>query len=290
MENMRGAALMVAAMAFFSIEDMFIKWLSQSGVPLGQILFILGIGGATVFGLVARARGEAVFSPLFWARAVVLRNIGEIVGTLGFVTAIALTPISSASAIFQANPLAVTLGAALFLGEKVGWRRWAAILVGFFGVLLIVRPGTEAFDPLSLFAVVAVIGLALRDLATRVVKPSVTSFQLSTWGFSTLIPAGLFLFWFTGAPPVAMVGWQVGTMAAALGCALFGYYAIVGAMRLGEVSFVTSFRYSRLVFALIIGTAFFVETPDAMTLIGSALIVGSGLYALLRERQLKRAR
>ena len=288
MENMRGAALIVAAMAVFAIEDMFIKKLSMSGVPLGQILCLLGFGGGTIFAIVAQSRGERVLSPLFFERAVVFRNLGEIIGTLGFVVAITLTPISSASAIFQANPLAVTLGAALFLNETVGWRRWSAIVVGFLGVLLIVRPGTEHFDPKSLFAVLAVFGLALRDLATRVIPKTVTSFQLSAWGFSTLIPAGLLLFLVTGAAPRAMSQHEGLLMGAALLCGLIGYYLIVGAMRIGEVSFVTSFRYSRLVFALIVGMVFFGESPDELTLAGSALIVGSGLYALLRERRQKR--
>ncbi len=289
MENTRGAGLMVAAMLAFAIEDLFIKKLAVAGVPLGQILLFLGLGGGLVFSLVVRARGEVLISKVLLRRGVMLRNIGEIIGTLGFVSAIALTPISSASAIFQANPLAVTLGAALFLGVPVGWRRWTAIGVGFAGVLLIVRPGAADFDPRSIYAVIAVFGLALRDLATRNVAREVSSMQLSAWGFATLVPAGLFLFWLTGTAPITLLPWQWGFMAAALLCGLLGYYAITAASRLGDVAFVTSFRYTRLIFALIIGTLFFGERPDLLTLLGSVLIVGSGLYSLLRERRLARA-
>lgn len=289
MDNTRGAMLMVAAMLAFAIEDMFIKKLAESGVPLGQLILYLGLGGALAFGIVVRARGEALLSPALLKRGVILRNIGEIVGTLGFVSAIALTPISSASAIFQANPLAVTLGAALFLGAPVGWRRWTAIGVGFAGVMMIVRPGAADFDPRSIYAVVAVVGLALRDLATRTVAREVSSMQLSAWGFAMLIPAGLFMFWLTGQAPVTFLPWQWGFMAAALLCGLLGYYSIVAASRLGDIAFVTSFRYSRMLFALIIGALFFGERPDLLTLAGAALIVGSGLYTLLRERRLTRA-
>src|SRR6056297_1156247 len=168
MENLRGSVLMVVAMAGFALEDMFIKRLSLD-LPVGQILVFLGTGGAVIFGLGALARGHRLFSRDLLAGQVLLRNLGELIGTIGFVTALALTPLSSASAILQATPLALTLGAALFLKEAVGWRRWSAILVGFAGVLMVIRPGLEGFEPASLFAVQAVFGLAMRDLATRAV-------------------------------------------------------------------------------------------------------------------------
>ena len=289
MENMRGAILMVASMAGFAIEDMFIKKLSFD-MPLGQILIYLGTGGAIIFAALALLRGDKLLSRDLLARSVLIRNAGELVGTLGFITAIALTPLSSASAILQANPLAVTLGAALFLGESVGWRRWTAILVGFIGVLMIIRPGFDAFSPLSLFAVQGVIGLAVRDLATRTVPKTISSFQLSTYAFATLIPAGAMLLWLNDTAMIAPNAAHVVNMSAAIGLGTLAYYAIVAAMRMGDVSFITPFRYSRLIFALIIGVVFFNERPDLMTLLGSALIVASGLYTLAREARLNRAK
>lgn len=289
MENMRGAILMVASMAGFAIEDMFIKKLSCD-MPLGQILIYLGTGGAIIFAVLALLRGDKLLSRDLLARSVLIRNTGELVGTLGFITAIALTPLSSASAILQANPLAVTLGAALFLGESVGWRRWTAILVGFIGVLMIIRPGLDAFNPLSLFAVQGVIGLAVRDLATRTVPKTISSFQLSTYAFATLIPAGAMLLWLNDTAMIAPNAAHVVNMSAALGLGVLAYYAIVAVMRMGDVSFITPFRYSRLIFALIIGVVFFNERPDLMTLLGSALIVASGLYTLAREARLNRAK
>ena len=119
MENLRGSALMVLAMAGFALEDMFIKRLADD-LPVGQILMLLGAGGAVIFGLAALSRGHALLSRDLLTWPVMLRNLGELIGTIGFVTAIALTPLSSASAILQATPLAVTLGAALFLREQVG--------------------------------------------------------------------------------------------------------------------------------------------------------------------------
>ena len=289
MENLRGALLMTAAMLGFAIEDMFIKLLSAT-VPLGMVLILLGAGGALVFAALALLRGDALFSRDLLARSVLIRNTGELIGTIGFLTAIALTPLSSASAILQATPLVVTLGAALFLGEQVGWRRWSAILAGFAGVLLIIRPGLEAFEPLSLFAVLGVIGLALRDLATRTVPRAISSMQLSTYAFATLVPAGFGMLAFTGDSLRMLTLLEGVLMAAALGFGVLAYYAIVAAMRMGDVAVITPFRYSRLVFALGFGVFFFGERPDVATLAGSALIVASGIYTFWREARLARER
>ncbi|MCE8009291.1 DMT family transporter [Aestuariivita sp.] len=284
MENLRGAAWMTLAMLVFAIEDMFIKLLSEA-LPTWQIIAIIGAGGASVFGLAAKWQGQALFPAAALSAAVLVRNTGELVGSLAFVTAIALIPLSSASAILQATPLVVTLGAALFLGEAVGWRRWTAILVGFAGVLLIIRPGLEGFDIRSLFAVLAVIGLALRDLATRRIPATVSSIQLSFLAFLTLVPAAFGLAWATGAPAVQPQGLHWALIGCTISFGVLAYYAIVTAMRVGEISFVTPFRYSRILFALIIGMAVFGERPDALMLIGAAFVVSSGLFTLWRERK-----
>ncbi|MFQ6547939.1 DMT family transporter [Aestuariibius sp. 2305UL40-4] len=289
MENLRGAALMTAAMACFALEDMFIK-LMASAMPVGQILILLGTGGALIFAALTRATGARVFDGALRHPAVQLRCLGELIGTMGFVTAIALTPISSASAILQATPLVVTLGAALFLGAEVGWRRWTAIAVGFVGVLLIIRPGAADFEPLSLFALQGVFGLAIRDLATRRVPADISSMQLSTYAFATVIPAGVAMMAAMGQGPVLPDAGDWGYLAGALTIGVMGYYWIVGAMRIGDIAFVTPFRYSRLVFALFVGIFVFSENPDALTYLGATIIVGSGLYTLLREAQAARRR
>ncbi|MEY8831302.1 DMT family transporter [Sedimentitalea sp. XS_ASV28] len=289
MENLRGAALMTLAMLGFAVEDMFVKLLA--GVfPTWQIIGILGMGGGIVFGALTLLRREVLFPRAALSPTVLVRNLGELIGTVGFVTAIALTPLSSASAILQATPLAVTLGAALFFREPVGWRRWSAILAGFFGVLMIIRPGMDAFDPLSLFAVIAVVGLAVRDLATRNVPRATSSFQLSFLAFMTLIPAATLLSIFSPSGFVMPAASHWGLILGAVVMGVASYYAIVAAMRIGEVSFVTPFRYSRLIFALVIGMLVFRETPDLTMLTGAAIIVGSGIYTLWRERKLRQGR
>ena len=285
MDNLRGAALMTFAMLGFAIEDMFIKLMSGA-LPVGQIVALLGAGGAIIFAILTRAQRAPLFSRSLLSRTIILRNLGELVGTIGFVSAIVLTPLSSASAILQATPLAVTLGAALFLQEQVGWRRWSAILIGFLGVLLVIRPGLEGFDIKSLFAVQGVIGLAVRDLATRQVPRSTSSMQLSFLAFLTLVPTGLLLTYVTGN------AWEVpnaslwGLVAASVAMGAISYYAIVAAMRVGDVGFVTPFRYTRLIFAMIVGVLVFSEEPDTLMILGSTIIVGSGLFTVWRERKL----
>jgi drug/metabolite transporter (DMT)-like permease len=284
MDNLRGAMLMVLAMLGFAIEDMFIK-LTADALPVGQIISLIGAGGGTIFAVILFIQGQALWSRDMATLPILLRAVGEVVGTLSFVTAIALTEISSASAILQATPLAVTLGAALFLGEPVGWRRWSAIIVGFAGVLLIIRPGADSFNALSLFAVLGVLGLALRDLATRRVPAGTSSMQLSFLAFIVLVPAGALLMLAARTPFVAPAPLNWAYLIGAMSIGVFAYYAIVAAMRVGEVSFVTPFRYSRMLFALVIGIVIFSERPDMLTLTGAAIIVASGIYTVWRERK-----
>ncbi|MEM8576443.1 MAG: DMT family transporter [Pseudomonadota bacterium] len=288
--NLRGAALMVLAMLGFAIEDAFIKALTDApagALPIGQVIAMLGLGGAALIAVILRVQGARLWHAGLTHWSIWLRNGGEMIGTLGFVTAIALIPLSTASAILQATPLVVTMGAALFLGEAVGWRRWAAVLVGFAGVMLIVRPGMDGFNWLSLFALQGVLGLAIRDLATRRVPASATGLQLSLLAFATLVPAAGLLMWGAGTPPVMPQGVQWALIAGSVGIGVMCYYCIVLAMRVGEVSFVTPFRYSRILFALVIAMVFFGERPDTLTLTGCGIVVASGLYMLWRERVVK---
>ncbi|WP_304950863.1 DMT family transporter [Sulfitobacter sp.] len=286
MDNLRGALIMVLSMLGFAIEDMFIK-LIGTDIPIGQIIFMLGTGGALCYGAMVVMKGEPLMDRAMLTRPILLRALGEIVGTLGFVSAIVLTPISSASAILQATPLVVTLGAALFLGDPVGWRRWSAILVGMLGVLLVIRPGMDSFQALSLLAVLGVLGLSLRDLATRRVPKSTSTFQLSFLAFLALVPASLLFMLGTGTAFAPMSGVQWLFMGAALTTGMVAYYGIVAAMRIGEISFVTPFRYARLLFAMVVGITIFGERPDLLTYVGATVIVASGIYTVWRERKVK---
>lgn len=281
-DNLRGAMLMALAMAGFALEDMFIKLLADA-LPVGQVLWMLGLGGALVFGAMAKRRGEVILSPALLSRPLLLRNTAELIGTVGFVLGFVLGSLAMASAILQAAPLMVTLGAVLFLGETVRWRRWSAIVVGFLGVLLIVRPGMAGFEPASLFAVIGVLGLAGRDLATRVVPRNVSSFQISAWAFAMMIPAGIGLMLVMGDGMTMPDTRAVLLLSAALLIGVLAYYAVVGSMRVGELSLVTPFLYTRMLFALVVAVLVFGERPDALTLIGAAIVIAAGLFTLWRE-------
>ncbi|MGI1663258.1 DMT family transporter [Palleronia sp. KMU-117] len=280
-ENRRGILWMVAAMVGFALEDAFIK-LAAGALPLGPVVAVFGLGGFVIFAALTRARGLPLFPPEARSRPIVLRAVFEVIGRAGYFLGITLTPLSNASAILQASPLFVTLGAALFFGERVGWRRWTAIGVGFAGVLIVLRPGLEGFTPASIFTLIGTIGFAARDLGTRAAPRALSNLQLATYGFAVLIPTGLAMSPFTGP-----MGLPTPQAAAFLGTAILagvaGYYSITAAMRLGEVGVVTPFRYTRLLFATGLGMAIFGERPDAMTLLGGAIIVASGLYTILRS-------
>lgn len=279
---------MVVSMLGFAIEDMFIKQMAGA-LHVGEIMAVLGIGGALIFGAVALWRGDRLWSRDFVHPFILLRNGGEVVGTVGFITAISISPLSTASAILQANPLLVTLGAAIFFAEPVGWRRWTAIGVGLIGVLLVIQPGTDGFVPASLFAVQGVVGLSVRDLATRRLPRTISSFQVSTYAFLFLVPTGLGLLAVAGEAPVVPGGLDAARMAGALLIGIFAYYGIVIATRIGDIAAIAPFRYARIVFALVIAATVFGETPDLLTLAGAATIVVSGIYTLLREARLRRA-
>ena len=282
MNNLRASLLMVAAMAGFAVEDVIIKQLSATlGLP--QLLILLGLVGGIVLALICAWRGEGVFHPGFFHRAVIARNLGEMIGSIGFCTALALVPISVASAILQALPLTVTLGAALFLGEAVGWRRWAAIVAGLAGVLVILRPFGEAFDANALWAVMGVAGMTLRDLASRRIGAQLSSLRLAAWGFGAVAVAGVAIL--PLGPPLRMLDAPEAAMMAAIAAiGMTSYLCMIIAIRAGEVSAIAPLRYVRLVFALLIAVLLLGERPDAPTLIGAGLIVAAGLYALWRER------
>lgn len=286
-ENLRGIGLMVLAMVLFAVEDAFLKH-AATGLPTGQIVLAAGLLGVPVFALIAARAGDRILSPRLLHPAVLARNAGEMVATVGYITALASVPLSTVSAVLQALPLGVTMAAALFMGAPVGWRRWLAILVGFAGVLMIIRPGIDGFRPETLWVLLCVGGLVVRDLATRAIPPDCSTAQVSAWGLGSVALLGAGMTLWQGATSLPAPGLMVPVLAAAL-FGTIGYAAVVAATRHGDVAVVSPFRYTRLVVAVVLAMVFFGEMPDAMTWAGSALIVGSGLYAFARERRRKAA-
>lgn len=287
MDNLKGIAWMTLAMLGFALTDMLIIFTSDA-LPVAQILFLFGIGGSVLFGVWARMQGHRWWTRTLLMRPVIIRNLAEMLATVTFISALALIPLSTLSAVIQANPLLVTLGAAIFLGEQVGWRRWCAIAVGLVGVLVILRPGTESFDPNIWLAVAAAIGLSLRDLATRPVPKTVPTTLLASYSFAAVGVAGALMAPFGGGfttPEPAMIG----IVLAAVLMGMIAVFSITAAMRVGDISAVTPFRYTRLVFAFVIALVVFDEVLDPMTLIGVSIVIATGLYSLWRETRVRRA-
>lgn len=282
--NLIGSLWMVAAMAGFAVEDAFIKAAAEA-LPIGQVLVVFGVGGAIVFGLLARLNGDTLYSSDVVSLPMRIRVLFEITGRLFYGLAIALTPLSAATVILQAAPLVVVAGAALIFREKVGWRRWAAIFIGLAGVLVIIKPGTDSFSALSILALIGMIGFAGRDLASRAAPVSISTNILGIYGFlSVIVAGGVFSLW----DGVAF-RWPSGQVSVfLLGAILAGvvaYTSLMKAMRTGEVSAVTPFRYTRLVFGIALGIAVFGEQLSLSMIVGSGLIVLSGLFILWRGKK-----
>lgn len=284
--NHKGALFMALAMASFNVNDALVKSVTGAMNP-GQIMFVRGLlTSCMIITLAWPARAQ------FWRRVlpdrkVLVRAMAEVGAALTYIMALGLLPLANTAAILLSLPLAVTLGAVLFLGETVGWRRWLAIICGFAGVLIVIRPGPEGFSIGAVFVIGAVICAATRDLLTRRIDPEipatlitvVTALAITLFGALMIVPLGGW------RPMDANVFVRLCFSSVAL---LIGYQCIVFAMRAGEISFVAPLRYTSLIWAIGIGIVFFGDIPDFWMCVGVAVIVGSGLYAFNRENR-KRA-
>lgn len=286
--NLSGILLMVGSMAVFALEDALLK-LTASALPTGQIILVNCGFGALLFGAMALARRENPFAREVWTGAPLARSLSEMASTALYITALATIPLAIASAMLQATPILITAAAAIFFGEKVGWRRWTAISVGLIGVLIILRPGAEGFQVETLWAVGSALALSARELMTRRIPPRLSGPQLAFAAYLPMVAMGYVMMQMQG-------GWRAPDLNATLllvavliaGCV--GYIMVIAAARMGEVAVVTPFRYVRLPFAVIVAIFLLAEWPDATTLVGSAVVIAAGLYTLLRERKLARAR
>jgi len=287
MNNFKGILLMLIAMAGFTMEDLFMKKLSVN-LSTGQILITLGFGSSLVFALMAKSKGYKLTAKIFWSKGMLIRQFAEGIAAIAFITSLTLIPLSTVAAVFQATPLVITMGAALFLGEAVGWRRWLAIIVGLIGVLIIIRPGLNSFDPNVVYILIAVLFVTVRDLITRKLPMNVPSTIVSFQAFASLIIAGGILIFCSDQKIVSLDENQIYFVLGGIIFGVIGYYCIVASTRIGEAGVVTPFRYSRLLFAIIIGFLFFNERPDFLTLLGASIVIMTGIYTVLRERYLAR--
>ncbi len=284
-ENTYGALLMAASMASFTFGDACMKALGAE-IPLPQILVLRGAIATVFIYLLARNLGQLRFNVARKDWVVIgIRSASELGATFFFLTALIHMPLANISALLQSLPLTVTLGSAVFYSEPVGWRRWLAIAVGFVGMLLIVQPGTEGFNLYSAYALCAVACVTVRDLITRRLSKDVPSLMVTFCAaLSVTVFAGL---WSTSVTWVPM---DQAALALLLGASLFiigGYTFSVMTMRVGQISISAPFRYTSLLWALILGWFVFGDWPEALTLVGAGLIVAMGLFTLWREAHVR---
>lgn len=284
--NIKGAALMSGAMAAFTLNDTFVKLVTQT-VPLFQMIFLRGIVTAVMMVALLWWMGQLRFTiPRADRGKVWGRILAEIAAMITFMIALVNMPLANVAAILSALPLSVTLVAFVVFREPVGWRRMLAIVVGFLGVMLIVQPGGTGFNVYSIYALMTVGFVTIRDLLTRRLSANAPSMGVA---FITAIAVGL-----AGGLLSIAEQWQPIDAQAALYilaasvCIIGGYLFSIMTMRVGEIGVVAPFRYTALVWALILGFFVFGDWPDIWTLIGAFIVVASGIFTLLREHRVAR--
>ena len=287
-DNLRGTLYMNLSMFAFTANDTIVKVVTST-VPLYQTIALRG--AVAVLGLLIVAAMTRSFTLAIPPRdrwLIGLRSLADVAATIFFLSALMQMPIANLSAVMQATPLAVTLGAALYFKDKVGWRRMAAIFIGFMGVMLIIRPGSDGFDFWAIMGLCAVVAVVVRNLAVRPLGNAVPSMMVA-------LGAGVAVM-LMGAIGAAFQGWNAISLreAALIGSAgimlIIGYICAVTAMRVGDVGVVAPFRYTSLLWAIVLGWVAFGTLPDHYAVIGSGIVVATGLYTLLRERKLSSAK
>ena len=273
---------MVVAMATFALGDALLKIISLS-LPVSQILIITGFAGGVLNLSIICITKTRLFMPELRKMVFLMRSATDMLSALFFVWAIATTPLSSVSAVLQTAPLMITIGAVIVYREAVGSSHWTAIFVGLIGVMLIVRPMSEAYQPSAWLAVLATFFVALRDLLTRAIADHIPSLTISTYSFFAVGLSGLILLPFGPKfiQPSPYICWLLGG-ATILGT--FANFMLILATRWGDASIIAPFRYTRLVFSILLAVLVMDEQPLWETWIGATMIVVSGCYIFFNER------
>ena len=281
-ENLLGAALMTCCVLAYVLNDAVMKLLFAD-IDFFQAIFLRGL--VSLPPLLVLALMTKTLLQKYSAknqRFMIIRILAEIGTTVTFLTALKHMPLANVTAILQSLPLAITMAAAIFLGEPVGWRRWSAICLGFTGVLIIIRPGLAGFNSYSLLALAAVLLLTVREISTRQLDkkiPTVTVALSTTLGITVF--AALMLMGDEWAE-INFVSWSL-IIAAAAAVTVATLLSVV-AMRTGDIGFVSPFRYTSLIGAIGLGILLFGEWPDGLTLLGAVIIAFAGIYSLYREQ------
>ena len=284
--NWLGIAAMIGAMLCFVSNDALVK-LSSEAIPIGEVVFLRGIastllvaGVIALFGPVPRWRD-------FRNPALIWRTIGDVGATVVYLTALTQLALGNATIVLQTVPLVVAAVGALVFKEHVGWRRWTAIAIGLAGVIIVIRPGLAGFNAYSLMAFVAVFLIVLRDSSTSRIPAAIPTITVLTAAVVATMVSGLAMgisetwHWPSGIALLEAFGAGVFVVLA--------YSSIIVALRSADISLTAPFRYTIIIWALLYGFLFWGDVPDALTIVGGALIVASGIFTLYREQRVGRA-
>ena len=284
-DNRRGAIIMMLSMLAFLINDVFMK-LASPDLPLAQAIFVRGMLTSVVLFVLSCVKFRNIFRDFKGNYSlIILRTIGEIGGTWCFLSALFQMPIANLMMILQATPIAITLVSYLIFKEILRRQVVVALVFGFLGVLIILRPGLEGFDKYSLLGLGAVFFVVLRDLSTRRMRGNIRTVDIAFLAaFSiTLISGGLTL----STDWVPINGHTLLLLIAATTALVIAYQLSVAVMRTGQVSFVSQFRYSAILWAILFGYLFFGEFPDKFTLLGGVVVISAGLIILWKKKSEK---
>ena len=279
LNNFRHIFCMIFAMIAFAIEDAIIKQLAFT-LPVSQVLISVGMSGSLVLYGLSILKRELVTHRRFFAFKFLLRMLCELVSSVFFVITMVYVSLTVSSALLQIVPIIMTIGGFFVFKERVLLKQWGLILLGLIGSLLVIQPGTELFNPLSLFALAGAFFLAIRDLLTFSMSDKYPPVAIAFWGFIAITLGGIASIPFFG--PFNEV--SVFDILFVVAAGFFGpvaYLALIYATRGGEIGVVAPFRYSRLPVAVLIGIALFGEIPNGFTLLGCTLIVISGCLILV---------
>lgn len=284
--NRRGVLAMAAGMCCFVANDSLVKYVSQ-GLPASELIFLRGVFATILLLAIARGMGITGHLRALGDRRVMLRALFDAFGTVVYLISLFHLPIANATAINMAAPLFITVFAVIAFHERVGAGRWVAIAVGFTGVLLVVQPSGSAFNAYALLCLAGAMLQAIRDVMTRVIDRAIPSLLVT---LSTAVSVLVFAAVWGVFQPWQPVSWTQLALLAAASIFLSGaYFLLTVSMRAGEMSLIAPFRYTALVFALVVGYVVWGDVPNALAWCGIALLVAAGLYILHGGRMAARA-
>lgn len=279
-DNLRGILMLLMSQALFVCSDSLIK-LIGTALPATQIMAVRGIFAVSLAALVLAltvepARWRLAVTPIVGWRAAL-----EATSAALFILSLPHLPLADITVLMQVTPLSITLLAALFLGEAVGWRRWTAIGVGFVGVLLVAQPGGRDFSVYAISAVMVALIISVRDILTRRIDPAIPTPAITLSTTAAVCGLG-----FAGAP---LQTWasvseaQLLILAGSAALVTAANFAIIRAFRGTDLTVVSPFRYFGVLWAVVLGFIIWGELPDMLAVCGTLLIVGSGIYTMHRE-------